>query len=280
MIEVIDSKFKVTTTPTGVFEYSHPDCSAIITSDYRIMNATNRKPLKVYENPRLIGGQISARFKQQRSNFSFGRLLALMAGQDKNGYYRIINGDEPLTLKNVSTFKESPVVQSQGKLELPTRKAYDGRYNHLIAMIDNEALQPYLPDHEDDESGLKFKTEDGVIFTDRVKALSHQLSVDKGKELANMVLEGKGGWVLAEQMYRTQVSYFTGLPLDYNFRTIMENNEGIVEMGEKKYIVKEGSSPFKFETKEEMEKWITAKALINMIVDYNYDPSEVAKVLQ
>lgn len=108
----------------------------------------------------------------------------------------------------------------------------------------------------------------------------HQLNIDKGKELANIVLKDKGGWVLAEKMYLSQVSYRDGKPLDYNFKSVLENNSGIREVGDTKYLVESGVEGVKeFDTREGLERWLKAKALVDMVVDYRYNVSRVAEMI-
>lgn len=59
------------------------DAITIITSDYKVYNTKNGRELRVYQNEKLVGGQISSNFKGTRSNYSFARLLALMAVNQK-----------------------------------------------------------------------------------------------------------------------------------------------------------------------------------------------------
>ena len=256
-----------------------------------MFNAKNGKELKVYRNDYLVGGQISSNFKGKRSNFSFGRLLALMAGHPENGYYRIIDGDKPLTLDNITTLKDYMKTSTSSR---EYKKIVPQEQPSIIAMgsnggegndgfdilIEKDKIKNYFLNYVPCEDNIQYKTEDGLIFTDRVKALQHQLSIDKGKELAHVVIQDKGGWVLAEKMYLSQVNYYDGKPLNYNFKTIFESTEGIQEIGDKTYLVEEAASgTHQFKTKEEMEKWLKAKALIDMVIDYRYNPARIASLI-
>lgn len=294
-IKVLDSNFKATIGEGGIVSYSHPECSTILTSDYKVFNAKNGRELKVYTNEKLIGGQISSRFKGKRANFSFGRLLALMAGHEEKGYYRIIDEEKPLTLENITTLqdymksnsKESsnkpklvkdPVIKKDPAIiALPS----DGKKEEdMDIIIYKDKIREYFLEYVPCEDKLDFITEDGLIFNDRAKALMHQLNVDKGKELANKVVKAKAGYELAEEMYLSQVDYSTGKPLDYNFRTILENNTGIREVGERTYLVEADDKDVQqFRDKEELDRWLKAKALVDMVVDMRYNVSKIAGLI-
>ena len=292
-ITVTDKDFKVTTRPDGVLEYSHPEATTIITSDYKVYNAKNGRELRVYQNEKLIGGQISSNFKGKRSNYSFARLLALMAGNPEKGYYRIIDGDKPLTLDNVTTLedymsnamgsvaKKQPVlIKDEPFIKAVPSNPKDKFGKEFDIVINKEDLMSYMLDYVPCEENIQFVTEDGLIFDERVKALTHQLNIDKGKELANIVLKDKGGYALAEKMYLSQVSYRDGKPLNYNFKSVLENNSGIKEKGDTTYLVESGAEGVKqFQTKEDMERWLKAKALVDMVVDYRYNVSRVAEMI-
>lgn len=294
-IKVLDSNFKATIGEGGIVSYSHPECSTILTSDYKVFNAKNGRELKVYTNEKLIGGQISSRFKGKRANFSFGRLLALMAGQEEKGYYRIIDENKPLTLDNITTLqdymksnpKESSIKPKLVKdpifkkdpaiIALPS----DGKKEeNMDIIIHKDKIREYFLEYVPCEDMLNFITEDGLIFNDRAKALLHQLNVDKGKELANKVVKAKAGYELAEEMYLSQVDYSTGKPLDYNFRTILDNNTGIREVGERTYLVEADDRDVQqFRDKEELDRWLKAKALVDMVVDMRYNVSKIAELI-
>lgn len=303
-ISVLDKSFQAVKGANGVVTYSHPECSTVITSDYRVFNAKNGRELKVYQNEKLVGGQISSRFKGKRANFSFGRLLALMAGHQENGYYRIIDESQPLTLDNITTLqdymkssvkddvkamttrrnfkrgeskklenKKEPVIHALPAPDTPKEVGLD-------IIIPKSKISEYFLEYVPCEDKLDFITEDGLIFNDRAQALLHQLRVDKGKELANKVVAAKAGYGLAEEMYLSQVDYSTGKPIDYNFRTILENNSGIREVGERTYLVEADKDVQQFSDKEEMERWLKAKALVDMVVDMRYNVSKIAGFIE
>lgn len=292
-ITVLDKSFKMTKDKeTGIISYSHPECSTVITSDYRVFNAKNGRELKVYQNERLIGGQISSRFKNKRGNFSFGRLLAMMAGHEE-GYYRIIDDKQPLTLDNVTTLKDymkspnkdedKPATKKRGQKKsilsasinlAPKDDIFSGSRDIVISQ---DKIKEYFLDYVPCEDNMQYVTEDGLIFTDRAKALLHQLNVDKGKELAEMVMKDKGGWALAEKIYLSQVDYSTGKPVDYNFKKIYENDSGIKEMGDKTYLVEaDDKDTHQFADKNELERWLKAKALVDLVIDMKYNVDKIA----
>lgn len=287
-IEQLDKDLKITTDENGIISYSHPDSTTVITSDYKVFNASNGRELKVYQNDKLNVGQISSKFKGKRGNYSFARLLALMAGYESTGYYRLIDFNKPLTLDNITTLKDH-MKNSHGlvsknsdeKLVITATSSVpeklDGDFDICIG---KEKIEKYFLDYVPCSDKLEYITEDGLLFTDRTKALLHQLSVDKGKELARKVLNAKAGYILAEEMYLSQVNYYEGKPLDYNFRTILENSEGVREIGDTTYLVDtEKSGVRQFEHKEDMEKWLKAKALVDMVVDYRYNVDRIANLI-
>ena len=287
-ITITDPDFKITTRPDGVIEYSHPQATTVITSDYKVYNAKNGRELRVYQNDKLAGGQISSNFKNKRSNYSFARLLALMAGNPEKGYYRIIDASKPLTLDNITTLQDymsniahkDPEIKQEPIIKAIPSDPKDKYGEEFNIVINKEDLITYMLDYVPCEENIQFITEDGLIFTERTKALMHQLNIDKGKELANIVLKDKGGWVLAEKMYLSQVSYRDGKPLDYNFKSVLENNVGIREVGDTKYLVESGAEGVKeFDTREGLERWLKAKALVDMVVDYRYNVSRVAEMI-
>lgn len=287
-ITITDPDFKITTRPDGVIEYSHPQATTVITSDYKVYNAKNGRELRVYQNDKLAGGQISSNFKNKRSNYSFARLLALMAGNPEKGYYRIIDASKPLTLDNITTLQDymsniahkDPEIKQEPIIKAIPSDPKDKYGKEFNIVINKEDLITYMLDYVPCEENIQFITEDGLIFTERSKALLHQLNIDKGKELANIVLKDKGGWVLAEKMYLSQVSYRDGKPLDYNFKSVLENNSGIREVGDTKYLVESGVEGVKeFDTREGLERWLKAKALVDMVVDYRYNVSRVAEMI-
>ena len=287
-ITVTDPDFKSIVREDGVIEYSHPEATTIITSDYKVFNAKNGRELRVYQNDKLVGGQISSNFKGRRSNYSFARLLALMAGCPERGYYRIIDSSKPLTLDNITTLQDymsnishkEPVVKHEQIIKAIPSDPKDKFGDNFNIVINKEDLMTYMLDYVPCEENVQFITEDGLIFTERTKALLHQLNIDKGKELANIVLKDKGGYALAEKMYLSQVSYRDGKPLDYNFKSVLENNSGIIEKGDTTYLVESGAEGVKqFETREGLERWLKAKALVDMVVDYRYNVSRVAEMI-
>ena len=296
-IQILDSNFKAETKENGVVEYSHPDCSTILTSDYKVFNAKNGRELKVYQNEKLIGGQISSRFKGKRANFSFGRLLALMAGHEEKGYYRLIDENQPLSLENITTLQDYMKSTTEEKKATPStrtpRKTVAKKEPVILALPSTEPdekaldiiipktkIREYFLDYVPCDDNIEYQTEDGLIFTDRAKALLHQLSVDKGKELAAMVMADKGGWVLAEKIYLSQVDYSTGKPLNYNFKDIYESHVGIREIGEKTYLVEADDKDVQqFSSKEEMERWLKAKALVDMVIDMRYSVDKIAGLI-
>lgn len=295
-INILDSRLTIKTGEDGVTTYSHPEATTILTSDYRVFNSKNGRELKVYQNDNLIGGQISSKFKGKRSNFSFPRLLALMAGQPDSGYYRLIDKSKPLTLDNITTLKDHMknstidlylddkgyVSSQKPKVFISTdyKSTSDMKENFDI-LIKQDTIKEYLLSYIPCDDNVRFKTEDGLVFIDRAEALMHQMSVDKGKELAEMVLLDKAGYALAEKMYFTQVNYAQGKPLDYNFITVLENNTGITEIGDQTYLVEEDKTGVhQFEDKDEMTKWLKAKALVDLIVDYRYNVARIANIIE
>ena len=70
-------------------------------------------------------------------------------------------------------------------------------------------------------------------------------------------------------------------PIDYNFKTILENDSGIKEVGDMTYLVDNGNDVVReFKNKDDMEKWIKAKALVVMVVDYRYNISKIAEMIK
>lgn len=301
-IELLDKDLVISKdSKTGIISYSHPDCSTVITSDYKVYNAKNGRPLKVYQNEKLVGGQISSRFKGKRANFSFGRLLALMAGHGENGYYRLIDESKPLSLENVTSLQDYMSSSNGNKASNTTKRSYvrkpknqpepkifaipsQGDNNDLAAdiIIPKEKIKEYFLDYVPCEDNVRFQTEDGLIFEDRAKALMHQLSVDKGKEAAMKVVNANAGYELAEEMYMMHVHYYAGgKPRNYNFREILDNDSGVIELGDKTYLVEaDGKKTAEFSDKTELEHWLKAQALVTMVMDMKSDVSKIAELIK
>ncbi len=74
----------------------------------------------------------------------------------------------------------------------------------------------------------KFTTEDGKVFTNHQEAKDHQKLIDIGKSSAEIIINHKSGYVLAEMMFFQHVGYNASNKPYTDFKKMLQNDKGIV----------------------------------------------------
>lgn len=240
-VKFIDSTKTTAVEKDGVIWYSNPVLNVQVTSDRRVFNnKTGRflKPtaLNLYSVTYSVGSGNS-------NPISYESLICHLLGFEKARTQKVelILPSNGYTRENIRLVTDLTPWRDVGKNRIgkkykkraPTESQTDQSSVTQIPvdlhLLETTIIQVEGFDVRAIDIDHLFVTEDDQKFKSKEEAEAHQLLVDKGKEMAQIVIEHqKGAYALAEKIFAKQVPVRKAYK---NFIEMMSNDSGIVEIG-------------------------------------------------
>lgn len=210
---------------TGVQLFSNKDFSVKVNSDGVVFDSQTDKVI-----PPTKCGRYFVSFKGEKHILT--RLPTLIARVLSGKHVSMREGEKVYVLDKSKPFTPDNIEISHTKPQgyVKTAKVYKAKQKPLptAAALVVKVVNPPITMVEIAEYKGKsyYMTEDFTKFENETEANAHQIKVSKGKNLAEIVLSSKGGYVLAERMFEQEVTYLGKKPYP-NFVDMMENNKGV-----------------------------------------------------
>jgi len=234
-LKLIDAKQTTTKVENGVTWYSNPLLAVTVLSDGRVFNNKTNKFLKPtgkglfsvyftegtpYSHPTTYESLIGHLLGLDRA---WGEKIKLI--DETKGY---IQGNLQL-VKEKRTWAPRKSRKDIGDKKTRVKKNPIKEVSADIHILETSEVELHGYKLRVTKAEHVFITEDFKTFDTRKTAVEHQNLVDKGKELASMLITNNVGWNLAREIFHkvvpdTDVKY-------KHFKDVIENNNGIVETG-------------------------------------------------
>lgn len=248
-VSFIDHNKTTSYTKGNVVIYKNPGLAHELYSDGRVYSPSRKKFLDKTAN-----GFYSVRFVKGSKVTSvhpstFESLVCHVLGikREKRTHVELIDVTKGYVKDNI---KIVPIVNTKSNTEKSAKKvSLDSNVKTIPAAL-HEAETSIVTINgyklKCTKANLMYITEDYQTFNNKDDAISHQLDVDKGKEAARMVIDAKGGHVLAEQIFQTHVN--NNKKMYQNFIDVINNSSGVKELGKSdsfKFIDQSGLGDYK-----------------------------------
>lgn len=221
----------------GITYYDNPNLNVYLTSNGTLVVKFTHKEVEskngLYGFYVLIDG-----LKKATSTTFKGLFVRVVFGKKPVSSKCVVMADvkKGYTKENCSIHLRSDLtLEQQNQVVIKKQK------NEALSFLNNVPLEELVDKgpmwKSITDTNKKFICEDGMTFTDEVKAQEHQDNVTKGKVSAQLVLDHNGGWVLAEIMYGQEVTYAKGTKPYIDFVWVMNNNMGMKTSNEEKFYL-------------------------------------------
>lgn len=219
----------------GVIWHTNPLLECIMSAGGQVINSDTKKVIE----PSKANGLYQIRFigDKYTNPMSFNSLVKYLIGVDKmkNDAYVLIDETKGWVKDNIEVKKGAIKLGRKPGQKYPKKGVNDTVHTSQVKTL---SIDEYSKSSIVEINGFKarqiikepkYTTEDGMVFNNRVEASEHQHFIDIGKTSAEIIVENKSGYKLAELIFLQHVKYPNGQKPYKNFKNdVYENNSGIV----------------------------------------------------
>ena len=282
---IVSTNTSVTIDNNGVQLFANSDFSVKVNSDGVVFDSKTNKVI-----PPTKCGRYFVSFKGEKHILT--RLPTLIARVLSGKHVSMREGEKVYVLDKSKPFTPDNIEISRTKPQgyVKTAKVYKAKQKPLPtqAALVVKVVNPPITMVEIAENKGKsyYMSEDFTKFENETEANLHQHKVSKGKNLAEIVLSSKGGYVLAERMYEQEVTYLGKKPY-LNFVDMMQNNKGVqaiyeestytVELQTESKVIAELCSKLDLKPKMNEDEAKRIKNLIEVVAEAELTITKIVK---
>lgn len=201
----------------GVIWHTNPLLECIMSAGGQVINSDTKKIIE----PSKATGLYPVRFigDVNTNPMSFNSLVKYLIGVNKTKTegYKLIDESKGWVKENITIEKGVVKLGRKAGQKYPKKGVNDTVHTSQVKTL---SIDEYNKSSIVEINGFKarqiikepkYTTEDGMVFISRVEASDHQHLIDIGKTSAEIIIENKSGYKLAEMIYLQHVKYPNGV---------------------------------------------------------------------